>query len=89
MFEPSGDTMDAFITQQNGKGIESWEKQSYLGEWILRKVFQLKEREPLTARRLEELEINAFRLYRTNADDFVHIEFIYIDPNNPPSDLVV
>lgn len=89
MFEPSGDTIEAFITQDFGKGIESCEKQSYLGEWILRKVFQLKEREPLTARRLEELEINAFRLYRTNADDFVHMEFIYIDRNNPPSDFVV
>lgn len=89
VFEPSGDRLDAFITQDCGKGIESWEKQSYLGEWILRKVFQLQEREPLTARRLDELEINAFRLYRTDADDFVHLEFFYADPSNPPFDLVV
>lgn len=88
MFEPSGDTLDAFVTQDFGKGIESWERQSYLGEWILRKVFQLKEREPLTAKRLKELEINAFRLYRTDGDDFVHIEFIWADPLDPPADLV-
>lgn len=62
IFEPSGDKLDAFITQDFGKGIESWEKQAYLGEWILRKVFQLKEREPLTAKKLKDLEINAYRL---------------------------
>lgn len=45
IFEPSGDSISSFITQDCGKGIESWEKQSYLGEWILRGVFQLKEPE--------------------------------------------
>ena len=88
VFEPSGDKLDAFITQDFGKGIESWEKQTYLGEWILRKVFQLKEREPLTTKKLNELEINAFRLYRTNMDDFVHIEFFGMDEDYPPNDLV-
>lgn len=80
--------MDAFITQDFGKGIESWEKQAYMGEWILRKVFQLKEREPLTAKKLNELEINAFRLYRTDKDDFVHLEFFGMDEDLPPDDLV-
>ena len=61
MFEPSGDSLPVYITQDHGKAIESAEKQSYLGEWILRGVFQLDEYEPLTAQKLKELNINGLK----------------------------
>ena len=89
MFEPSGNCIRSFITQDFGKAIESCEKQTYLGDWILHSVFRLKEGEPLTKRTLDELGINGIRLYRTDADDHVHIEFVWIDMDNPPSDLIV
>lgn len=50
-FEPSGDCITSYITQDNGKAIESYEKQSYLGEWILRNVFRLEKYEPLTSKK--------------------------------------
>ena len=76
--------MPAYITQDNGKAIESAEKQTYLGEWILRGVFQLEEYEPLTSRRLAELNINGLRFTRYKGSDDIHIEFIWIDEENPP-----
>lgn len=84
VFEPSGDILPAYITQDNGKAIESVEKQSYLGEWILRGVFQLKEYEPLTSKRLIELNINGLRFTKYKGSDDVHLEFVWIDENNPP-----
>lgn len=86
VFEPSGSSIMSFITQDNGKAIESVEKQSYLGEWILRKIFQLKEHEPLTAQRLNEMEINGIRLYKLHNSDDIHLKFIWIDKNNLPED---
>lgn len=86
MFEPSGDIIRSFITQDNGKAIESCESQAILGKWILRDVFQLCEYEPLTSRKLDELNINGLRLYRTNKDNNVHVEFIHLDENNLPND---
>ena len=44
-------------TKKAGKAIQSTDKQEILGNWILRGVFQLKEREVLTGQRLNELEI--------------------------------
>lgn len=84
VFEPSGDSLPAYITQDEGKAIESVEKQSYLGEWILREVFQLGEYEPLTTERLEELNINGIRLTRYRGSKDIHLEFIWIDEENPP-----
>lgn len=86
IFEPSGSSIMSFITQDNGKAIESVEKQSYLGEWILRKVFQLKEHEPLTVKRLNEMEINGVRLFKFPGSNDVHLKFIWIDKNNLPDD---
>lgn len=88
VFEPSGDVLPAYITQDNGKAIESAEKQTYLGEWILRGVFQLDEYEPLTSRRLSELNINGLRFTKYKGSDDVHIEFIWIDENNPPKGFI-
>lgn len=82
-FEPSGDTIDAFITQDYGKALESSNKQSILGEWILRKVFQLDEYEPLTSKKLTEIGLNGYRLYRTDSDDSVHLKFIWINDELP------
>ena len=39
VFEPSGDVLPAFIAQDDGKAIESVEKQTILGEWILKGIF--------------------------------------------------
>lgn len=88
VFEPSGDTLSAYITQDNGKAIESTEKQTYLGEWILRGVFQLEEYEPLTSQRLEELNINGLRFTKYKGSDDIHIEFIWIDEDNPPKGFI-
>lgn len=88
VFEPSGDSIRSFITQDNGKAIESVEKQSYLGEWILRGVFQLDEFEPLTAERLREIGINGIRLYKIEGDPDVHLRFIWIDKKNLPKDFM-
>ena len=52
----------AYINQEAGKAIQSTDKQEILGNWILRGVFQLKEREVLTSQRLNELEINGIRI---------------------------
>jgi len=58
-----------------------------LGNWILRGVFQLKEREVLTGQRLNELEINGIRLTKFKNEE-IGIEFIWIDTENPPSDTI-
>lgn len=88
VFEPSGDVLPAYITQDNGKAIESAEKQTYLGEWILRGVFQLEEYEPLTSKRLMELNINGLRFTRYKGEEDIHIEFIWIDEDNPPKGFI-
>ena len=64
------------------------EKQSYLGEWVLREIFRLAEFEPLTMKRLNELGINGVRIYKTNMDNDVHVQFIWIDKDNLPDDYV-
>ena len=84
VFEPSGDSLPAYITQDNGKAIESAEKQTYLGEWILRGIFQLGEYEPLTSKKLKELNINGMRFSRYENSEDIHVEFIWIDEANPP-----
>lgn len=88
VFEPSGNKIRSFITQDNGKAIASLEKQSYLGEWVLREIFRLAEFEPLTMKRLNELGINGVRIYKTNMDNDVHVQFIWIDKDNLPDDYV-
>ena len=88
VFEPSGDSLPVYITQDNGKAIESAEKQTYLGEWILRGIFQLKEYEPLTSQRLAELNINGLRFTRYKDSEDIHIEFIWIDEANPPKGFI-
>lgn len=86
-FLPSGNKITAYINQDDGKSIQSTNKQGILGEWILRGVFQLEEYETLSGERLNELGINAVRL--TKFDDTsrgIGLEFIWIDAENPPKD---
>lgn len=82
VFEPSGERIKAFISQDDGKGIESDGKQSILGKWLKTYVFRLGEYELLTQQRLDELGINAMRLYRIEGDDAVHLQFINIEQSN-------
>ena len=86
-FLSSGDVINAYINQEAGKAIQSTDKQEILGSWILRGVFQLKEREVLTGQRLNELEINGIRLTKFKNGE-IGIEFIWIDTENPPSDAI-
>lgn len=81
VLEPSGEEIECFITQDNGKGIQSVNKQSILGDWILRKIFQLNEYEPLTNARLCEIGINSIQLYKLD-DDKVHLKFVWLDDEN-------
>jgi len=48
-FISSGNVIDAYINQDAGKAIQSIDRQDILGEWLLRGVFQLEERELLTS----------------------------------------
>ena len=86
-FLSSGDTIDAYINQQSGKAIQSVDRQDILGEWLLRGVFQLAEREVLTGKKLEALEINGIRLTKFRNGE-IGIEFIWIDTDNPPADAI-
>lgn len=88
IFDPSGDVLPAFISQDGGKAIESYEKQSYLGEWILRKVFQLDEYEPLTSKRLKEIGINGIRLVKYAGSTDIHLQFVWIDDKDIPGDYI-
>lgn len=88
VFEPSGEKIKSYIAQDSGKAIESTEKQTYLGEWILRGVFQLKKGEPLTAEKLKEVGINGLRLYKVKDSDEIHLQFIWIDKDNLPEDYI-
>ena len=86
-FLSSGDVINAYINQEAGKAIQSTDKQEILGNWILRGVFQLKERQVLTGQRLNELEINGIRLTKFKNGE-IGIEFIWIDTENPPRDAI-
>lgn len=68
--------------------LRMMEKQTILGEWILKGIFQLKEYEPLTEKKLHDLGINGMRLYKTNENEDVHLEFIWIDDENLPDDFI-
>ncbi|MGX2951653.1 hypothetical protein ACWIUA_12275, partial [Ursidibacter sp. B-7004-1] len=88
-FIPSGNTIQAYINQDNGKAIQSKDSQDILGEWLLYNVFQLKYRELLTYRKLNDLGINGIRLVKfADSNRGIGLEFIWIDPENPPKDFI-
>lgn len=86
-FLSSGDVIKAYINQDYGKGIQSINQQGILGEWILKGVFQLKERELLTTEKLFEIGINGIRLYKyKEVERGIALEFIWIDSDKLPED---
>ncbi|MGH2277495.1 hypothetical protein ACRCOO_10680, partial [Streptococcus uberis] len=87
-FLPSGDEIEAYINQENGKAIQSTKNQAILGEWIVNQVFQLKRREALTYQKLIDLHINAIRLIKYRNSKVIGIEFTWIDIENPPKDAI-
>lgn len=86
VFEPSGKTISSYVTQDLGKAIQSINNQSILGNWILKGIFQLNDYEQLTTQKLNEIGINGIRLYKTDQDGDVHLQFIWIDKENLPED---
>lgn len=86
VFEPSGNKIKSYITQDFGKAIQSISNQAILGNWILKGVFQLNDYEQLTTKKLDEIGINGIRLYRTDKDNDIHLKFIWIDKDNLPED---
>ncbi len=86
IFEPSGKEIRSYVCQDGDKAIESIDKQTIMGEWILREVFQLGDYEPLTTERLNELEINGIRLWKNKGSDDIHLSFIWIDKDKLPDD---
>ncbi|OHO69666.1 hypothetical protein HMPREF2580_01780 [Staphylococcus sp. HMSC036D05] len=88
-FLSSGDIIDAYINQEGGKSIQSYSDQQILGEWILQGVFQLKPREILTEEKLNEIGINGIRLIKfKDHNRGIGLEFIWIEPENPPKDAI-
>lgn len=88
-FIPSGNVIEAHITQDLGKAIQSKDNQDILGKWILWEVFQLKERELLTSEKLNDIGINGIRLLKfKDQNRGIGLEFIWIDEENPPEDAI-
>lgn len=84
---PSGDKLSMVITQDYGKGIESKGTMYSFGKWVLKNVFQLKDHELLTDKKLEELKINAVRFKKYDDGRPNSLEFFYIDTEREyPSD---
>ena len=84
-FLPSETTLPAYIGEDNCKAIKSDKAEKYLGSWVRKDVFQLKDREILTEEKAQALGINGFRLSKYK--DYITLEFIWIDPNDEPDDL--
>lgn len=88
-FKPSGVCMTAFLTQENGKGIESVKKQKTMGKWILNGIFQLNKYEPLTRKRLDELDINGIRMTKyKDTSKPIELEFVSLNPESLPNDYI-
>lgn len=88
VFEPSGNSIPCYIAQDWGKAIESTKSQAILGDWLLRKVFQLEPYEPLTANQLEKVGINGYRLWKKEDEKNIHLEFIWLDEDELPNDYI-
>ena len=84
---PSEEKMTMFINQDNGKGIQSLSSQFIFGEWVLKNIFQLKDRELLTTDTLEDIGINAITFTKYDDNRPVSMNFTYVDSENPPEDL--
>ncbi|UBH12631.1 hypothetical protein [Macrococcus armenti] len=88
-FISSGDVIKAYINQESGKAIQSYQAQNILGKWLKNQVFQLKDRELLTYNKLLELKINGVRFIKYKDQNRpIGLEYIWIDEKNPPSDAI-
>lgn len=72
---PNGKSLKAKLCQDGSKALMS-DPNKALGEWLLRDVLALKERELLTIDRLDELGLDSVVLYKISANvfeiDFTH-----------------
>ena len=66
---PTGEVLQSKVCQDNGKALMSHSNKE-LGEWILRKVLHLPERELLTYEWLQELGIDSVRIDKINDNKF-------------------
>jgi hypothetical protein len=66
---PNGSEMSAKVCQDNDKALMS-NPNSALGEWLLRDVLDLKERELLTYGKLERIGLDSVAIYKTSADRY-------------------
>ncbi|WP_276804693.1 hypothetical protein [Lactobacillus hominis] len=87
-FLPSGNEIEGYINQERGKAIQSPHSQSTLGKWLRSNVFQLKDLELLDAEKLDILGINAIRMVKNKVKKTIDVQFIWIDPENPPEDAI-
>ena len=66
---PSGEIIDAIVTQQNGKSLQT-NPQSILGKWILNEVFGLQAKQLLTRKRLDLLGVDSFKITKIDNQNF-------------------
>ncbi|WP_245890078.1 NgoFVII family restriction endonuclease [Rummeliibacillus pycnus] len=66
---PDGRSIDAIITQTNGKSLQT-NPQNILGKWILHDVLGLQARELLTMQRLIELGVDSLKISKINNKNF-------------------
>lgn len=83
----SGEKMEMFINQDNGKAIQSLSSQFIFGEWVLKNVFQLKDRELLTQDKVEDLGINAMTFTKYDDNRPISMNFSFVNLENPPRNL--
>jgi len=73
---PNGSEMSAKLCQDSSKALMS-NPNSELGEWLLRSVLNLKEKELLTYNRLEEIGLDSVVIYKTKSGKY-NIDFTKI-----------
>ena len=66
---PNGSEMSAKVCQDGSKALMS-NPNSALGEWLLRGVLNLEEKELLTYRELEEIGLDSVVIYKTEAGKY-------------------
>lgn len=86
-FLPSEEKMEMFINQDNGKALQSLSSQFIFGKWVLKNIFQLRDRELLTSDTLDDLGINAITFTKYDDNRPISMKFTHVDLENPPEDL--
>ncbi len=66
---PDGNKMSAKVCQDNSKALMS-NPNSALGQWLLRKVLNLEERELLTYEKLEEIGLDSVVIYKAKSGEY-------------------